>query len=276
MKHGLGRGLDELLGATAAASSSGEGIRRIPLADLHPGAGQPRRRFAQAELTALADSIRQRGVIQPIVARPTKNGLEIVAGERRWRAAQMAALAEIPAIVRELSDREAMLFALVENIQRADLNAAEQARGIARLLEETQMTHAQAAEHLGMSRAAVSNLLRLLSLSPPVLKMLEDGEMDGGHARPLLSLSPARQLTLARKIVAEKLPVRAVERLVQQNDSPKKSAPAKDGDTRRLESELSAKLSTRVQILPRGKGGKLIMHYASLDALDRILRRLQK
>lgn len=297
-KHGLGRGLDQLLGASdSAAASSGEGIRRIAVADLRPGAGQPRRKFAPEELQTLADSVRKSGVMQPIIARPIKSGgggLEIVAGERRWRAAQMARLADIPVIVRELSDRDAMLFALVENIQRADLNAAEQARGISRFIAETQMTHAQAAEQLGMSRAAVSNLLRLLSLSPPVLKMLEDGALDGGHARALLPLSPPRQLALARKVANEKLSVRDAEKFARKFGTDSDSDPqlrnattgsafnsgaTKDGDTRRLESELSEKLSTRVQILSRGKGGKsgkLVLHYASLESLDRILRRLQK
>ncbi|MGI9297142.1 MAG: ParB/RepB/Spo0J family partition protein [Gammaproteobacteria bacterium] len=277
MKHGLGRGLDELLGASAAPE--GGGVRAVAVDTLRPGAGQPRRRFAPEELESLADSIRRRGIIQPILVRPAGGGFEIVAGERRWRAAQMAGLAEVPIIARKLSDREAMLFALVENIQRADLNPAEQARGLARLTAETEMTHAQAAAHLGISRAAVSNLLRLLSLSPPVLQMLEEAKLDGGHARALLSLPAERQLALARRIAAEKLSVRAVEQLTRKQSAARKnaeSANSPDGDTRRLESELSARLSARVQIRHRGKGGKLVIHYGSLDALSRLLNRLRK
>lgn len=277
MSRGLGRGLDELLGASAAAVPK-KGVRAVAAELLRAGGGQPRRRFAPEELESLADSIRERGIIQPIIVRPfAKGGWEIVAGERRWRAAQMAGLSEVPVVVRDLSDREAMLFALVENIQRADLNPAEQARGIARLTKEAEMTHAQAAKHLGMSRAAVSNLLRLLSLPPPILQMLEEGKMDGGHARAILSLPPPRQLAVAKKIVAEKLSVRDVENLVRPHSSPARGGGKKtDNDTRRLESELSAAIKTRVQIMHRGKGGKLVIHYGSLESLDRILRRLRK
>ncbi|MBE8158425.1 MAG: ParB/RepB/Spo0J family partition protein [Betaproteobacteria bacterium] len=174
MKRGLGRGLDKLLGAAAESSAPHFAAPlQIPVGNLRAGKFQPRRRFDKEDIKSLADSIRKQGVIQPLVIRPAASGgYEIIAGERRWRAAQIAGLKTVPAVARAVSDREAMLFALAENIQRADLNSAEQARGIARLLEETKMTHAEAAESLGLSRAGVTNLLRLLSLSPPVLQLL--------------------------------------------------------------------------------------------------------
>lgn len=280
MKRGLGRGLDELLrgassGSDAAATS---GAKQIAVGKLKPGKHQPRRRFEESELHALTNSIRQRGIIQPIIVRPAGNEWEIVAGERRWRAAQAAGLSEVPVVARKLSDKEAMLFALVENIQRADLNPVEQARGIETLLQETKMTHEQAASHLGMSRPAVSNFLRLLSLSPPVLKLLEEGKLESAHARALLPLSGAQQIALAKQIIAQNLSVRETEQLVRRASKPTRShAPARvNADTVRLEAELSAALSAKVKIQHSGKSGKLLIHYSSLDALDRLIKRLRK
>ena len=277
MKRGLGRGLDKLLGAPAGAQSEGvAGVRMMKTNLLQAGAGQPRRQFDPESLQTLADSIRRHGVMQPIMVRPIKNGFEIVAGERRFRAAQMAGLEAVPVIERELSDQEAMVLALVENIQRAELNPAEQSRGISRLIKEFGMTHEQTAAHVGMSRAAVTNLLRLLSLSPPVLNMLEQGRLGAAHARALLSLPPAAQQAAAREIVAKRLSARAAEVLAKKlaiNKPRKTSIP--DADTRRLQSELSAALSSRVQIRHGRRGGTLTVHYASLEVLDRVIKKLR-
>ena len=277
MKRGLGRGLDKLLGAPAGAQSEGvPGVRMMKTSLLQAGAGQPRRQFDPESLQTLADSIRRHGVMQPIMVRPIENGFEIVAGERRFRAAQMAGLETVPVIARELSDQEAMVLALVENIQRAELNPAEQSRGISRLIKEFGMTHEQTAAHVGMSRAAVTNLLRLLSLSPPVLNMLEQGRLGAAHARALLSLPPALQQAAAREIVAKRLSARAAEVLAKKlaiNKPRKTSIP--DADTRRLQSELSTALSSRVQIRHGRRGGTLTVHYASLEVLDKVIKKLR-
>lgn len=273
MNRGLGRGLDKLLGAAPTADAA----QTISVTQLQAGSGQPRRHFDRQELQSLSESIRRHGVIQPIIVRRLGDGFEIVAGERRWRAAQMAGLTTVPIIIRTLSDQEAMLFALVENIQRTDLNPAEQARALARLTQEFNMTHEQAADHAGMSRAGVSNLLRLLSLSPPVLRLLEDGKLGGGHARALLSLSATQQLAAARQIVDHQLSSRAAEQLAKKlgDGQTANTAAAVDADTRRVQSELSAILSARVDIRHRGKGGKLTIHYGSVDTLERLLKKLR-
>ena len=277
MKRGLGRGLDKLLGAPAGAQSEAmAGVRMMKTGLLQAGAGQPRRQFDPESLQTLADSIRRHGVMQPIMVRPIENGFEIVAGERRFRAAQMAGLETVPVIARELSDQEAMVLALVENIQRAELNPAEQSRGISRLIKEFGMTHEQTAAHVGMSRAAVTNLLRLLSLSPPVLNMLEQGRLGAAHARALLSLPPALQQAAAREIVAKRLSARAAEVLAKKlaiNKPRKTSIP--DADTRRLQSELSTALSSRVQIRHGRRGGTLTVHYTSLEVLDKVIKKLR-
>ena len=277
MKRGLGRGLDKLLGAPAGGQSEGvPGVRMMKTSLLQAGTGQPRRQFDPESLQTLADSIRRHGVMQPIMVRPIENGFEIVAGERRFRAAQMAGLETVPVIARELSDQEAMVLALVENIQRAELNPAEQSRGISRLIKEFGMTHEQTAAHVGMSRAAVTNLLRLLSLSPPVLNMLEQGRLGAAHARALLSLPPALQQAAAREIVAKRLSARAAEVLAKKlaiNKPRKTSIP--DADTRRLQSELSTALSSRVQIRHGRRGGTLTVHYASLEVLDKVIKKLR-
>ena len=280
MKRGLGRGLDKLLGAPAGAQSEGvpgvPGVRMMKTSLLQAGTGQPRRQFDPESLQTLADSIRRHGVMQPIMVRPIEDRFEIVAGERRFRAAQMAGLETVPVIARELSDQEAMVLALVENIQRAELNPAEQSRGISRLIKEFGMTHEQTAAHVGMSRAAVTNLLRLLSLSPPVLNMLEQGRLGAAHARALLSLPPALQQAAAREIVAKRLSARAAEVLAKKlaiNKPRKTSIP--DADTRRLQSELSTALSSRVQIRHGRRGGTLTVHYTSLEVLDKVIKKLR-
>lgn len=275
MSRRLGRGLDKLLGETPGAA---EAAREVAVDQLRPGRGQPRRRFDKDELLALAESIRRQGVIQPIIARPGKTGFEIVAGERRWRAAQMAGIKTVPAVVREITDRQMIMFALVENLQRADLSATEQARGIHRMTEELGMTHEEAGRQLGLSRAAVTNLLRLLSLSAPVLQLLDEKKLDAGHARALLPLPARQQQEAARKIIAQGLSARAAESLAKKigkGGGSKKPGSGKDADTRALESELSVALKTRVQI-QGGKSGRMTIHYANLESLDRIIRKLKR
>ena len=275
MKRGLGRGLDKLLGEPPVSTS--EGTRMMKTIHLRAGVGQPRRRFDAESLETLSDSIRRHGVMQPIIIRPQGEGFEIVAGERRFRAAQMAGLEEVPVISREMSDQEAMVLALVENIQRAELNPVEQSRGISRLIKEFEMTHEQTAAHVGMSRVGVTNLLRLLTLSPPVLNMLEKGKLGAAHARALLSLPPSAQQVAAREIVGKQLSARAAEVLAKKlaaNGKPRKTSPP-DADTRRLQSDLSAALSSRVQIRHGRRGGTVTIHYASMESLNRIIKKLR-
>ncbi len=275
---GLGRGLDALLDATGPASPSGD-LRALPVTALRPGRYQPRARVDEASLRDLADSIKAQGVMQPILARPQGDGhYEIIAGERRWRAAQLAGLTEIPAVVREVPDETALAMALIENIQREDLNPLEQARGIQRLTDEFGMTHQQVAEALGCSRSAVTNLLRLLHLAPPVQALLLEGKLDMGHARALLALAPGEQVQTARHVVAKQLSVRETERLVQKRNAAPEAPRARrvDRDVRRLEEEVSEALGTRVEIKPGTRGrGRLILHYASLEHLDHLLGRLR-
>ena len=280
----MGRGLDKLLGGGEAKGGGEAAAMTMAVDALKPGSAQPRRRFNAEELQSLSDSIRQQGVVQPLVVRPRKDGGEggeIVAGERRWRAAQMAGLKKVPVVWRALSDSEAMTLALVENIQRADLNAVEQARGLSRLVEELGMTHAAAAASVGMSRAAVTNLLRLLSLCPPALRLLSEGKIDAGHARAILPLPPSAQRQAAQTIAEKKLSARAAEQLAKTLSAEKegggKKTPKKDADTRRLESELSSLLKAQVQIRHRPSGdGRLVIRYASLNSLDKILAKLRK
>ena len=295
-KKRLGRGLDALLSKpaarAAAPTSSGtaageDALRQIPLELLQRGQYQPRVDMRQDSLEDLASSIKAQGVVQPIVARPISgNGneqrYEIVAGERRWRAAQLAGLAEIPAIVREVPDEAAIAMALIENIQRENLNPMEEARALDRLIREFDLTHAEAAKAVGRSRASVSNLLRLLDLSDKVKPMLEDRQLEMGHARALLSISSAtQQLDAARQVVKKRLSVRDTERLVKsmlEGDKPKpaKKAASKDADIRRLEMEVSEKLGAKVNLDHTAQGaGKLVISYNSLDELDGILKHIK-
>ncbi len=279
-RRGLGRDLTALLGASAPLASDGEGepLRHIPVERIRRGPWQPRRDFDPAALEELAASIRAQGVLQPVVVRPAGDAYELVAGERRWRAAQMAGLAEVPAVVREVDDRTAAALALIENIQRRDLNPIEEARGLARLIEEHGLTHQEAAEAVGRSRAAVSNLLRLLELDAEVRAMVERRELEMGHARALLALPPARQREAAARVVARGLSVRETERLVRRLRAaaapPVRPAARRDPDVARLEQALSERLGAPVRLEHAGRGGRIVIRYTSLEELDGILERL--
>ena len=294
-KRGLGKGLDALLGGAkgkggGAGATGGEPPRtpseKLPLAKLTAGKYQPRHHFGSEELNALAESVRQHGVIQPLVVRPLSGGrYEIIAGERRFRAAKLAGLTAVPVVVRELSDRDAQLFALIENLQREDLNPIEQAMGLAKLIAEAELTHAAAAEHVGLSRPAVSNLLRLLELAAAVQKLLATGKLDMGHARALLGLPKNRQEAAAKEVISRQLNTRQTEQLVRQlmggggsgGSGGGGGEVAKDADTERLEKELTKRLAMRVDIAHRKNGsGKLTLHYGSLDSLDVVLGKLKK
>jgi ParB family chromosome partitioning protein len=280
---GLGRGLDALLSGNST-SKQNDSLRELKVEQLKPGKYQPRSHMDQASLQELAASIKVQGVMQPILARELPDGgYEIIAGERRWRAAQLAELKIVPVIVRKVPDNAALAMALIENIQREDLNPLEEAIGIQRLIDEFQMTHQAAADAVGRSRSAASNLLRLLKLPHAVQEMLMDGSLDMGHARALLSLEGAQQVLLANKIVLEGLSVREAEKLVQQQSE---AAPARtatprkphkvDRDTQQLQEEMSAHLGARVEIKSNSKGGgKLVVEYASNDHLDELLSGLR-
>jgi len=294
-KKRLGRGLDALLSrpvAEAAAAMPQPGtdgpFREIPVDLLQRGRYQPRLDIRQDSLEELANSIKAQGVVQPIVARPIgKSGdsqrYEIVAGERRWRAAQMAGLDTIPAVVRDLPDEAAIAMALIENIQREDLNPLEEARALDRLIREFDLTHGEAAEAVGRSRASVSNLLRLLDLSDKVKPMLETRQLEMGHARALLSIGdPVQQLDAARQVIRSGLSVRETERLVKRmlsgaaGKTSAKKPPGQSADIRRLEMEVSDKLGARVSLQHTQKGaGKLVISYNSLDELDGILKHIR-
>jgi ParB family chromosome partitioning protein len=278
--RGLGRGLDALLGAgdEPATGAAGETLTPLAVDTLQPGRYQPRGRVDPESLAGLTESIKSQGVMQPILARPLGGGrYEILAGERRWRAARMAGLATVPALVREVSDRHAAAIALIENLQREDLNPLEEAAGVKRLIEEFGMTHAEAAETLGRSRVAVTNALRLLELAPPVQELVREGKLDMGHARALLGLPALKQIEIARLAATKQLSVRQVEHLVAA--LARRGAPARartDRDVARLEEEWSQRLGTTVKIQAGTKpgSGKLVLHYTTLDQLDALLRKL--
>lgn len=275
----LGRGLSALLGddgAEPTASEAGRTPRFVSLDLLRPGRFQPRRRFGQEEMDSLEASIREKGVIQPILVRKTTDqAYEIIAGERRWRAAQRAGLHELPVVVRELTDREALEIALVENVQRADLSPIEEALGYQRLMTEFDHTQEQLSKVVGKSRSHVANLLRLLDLPPGVKTLLDGGKITAGHARALLGVEDAE--TLARQIVTRNLNVRQTERLTQlgkKRNARKQTLSAKDTDTLALERELSALLGLKVTLKPSGKAGDLTIRYESLEQLDDVVQRL--
>ena len=295
-KRRLGRGLDALLSKPSAKADTptsreqppvDDTLRQIPVELLQRGQYQPRVDMRQDSLEDLASSIKAQGVVQPIVARPIsgkgkEQRYEIVAGERRWRAAQLAGLAEIPAVVRDIPDEAAIAMALIENIQRENLNPLEEARALDRLIREFDLTHAEAAQAVGRSRASVSNLLRLRDLSEKVKPLLEDRRMEMGHARALLAISnPTQQFDAARQVVKKGLSVRETERLVKrmlEGDKPKpaKTAATKSADIRRLEMEVSQKLGAKVSLDHSSKGtGKLVISYNSLDELDGILKHIK-
>ncbi len=297
-KRGLGRGLNELLASAKAApvsvdpavnieaatvsdehqQPSGAQLKKIPVDLMQRGKYQPRIDMHPETLQELADSIKAQGVVQPIVVRPIGDKrYEIIAGERRWRASQMAGLQEVPCVVRDVPDQAAMAMALIENIQRENLNPMEEARALQRLIMEFELTHQQTAEAVGRSRASVSNLLRLLDLVDEVKTLVEHGDLEMGHARALLSLEGDMQRDAAREVVAGGLSVRETERLVKKYKEPVKVAKKEpvDPNVSKLEQRLSEKLAARVNIqhTPKGKG-KLVIQYNSLDELDGILNHI--
>jgi ParB family chromosome partitioning protein len=291
-KRGLGRGLDELLGISSAPASaipsnsevpsaSGD-MRHLPVDVIQRGRFQPRHDFAAEALQELADSILAQGVVQPVVVRPLsgeQGKYELIAGERRWRASQLAGLHEIPAIIRDVPDQAAMAMGLIENIQREELNPIEEATALHRLIEEFGLTHQETAESVGRSRASVSNLLRLLSLESKVKSMLEERNLEMGHARALLPLLGSVQIEAAERVVKKRLSVRETEQLVRRIQQPKAAKSAvkeMDPDIRRFQQTLSEKLGANVQIQhgPKGKG-KMIIQYNNLDELDGILEHIK-
>jgi len=289
-KRGLGRGLDALLGSSAlsdtptstdSSNKSPDGLQEIAVDLIDRSPYQPRADFNEDALQELADSIRAQGVIQPVVVRPKEQGrFELIAGERRWRAAQLAGLHQVPAVIREVDDQAAMAMALIENIQRQALNPIEEAAALNRLIDEFGLTHEQTAEAVGRSRAAVTNMLRLLNLEAGVKAMLEQGKLEMGHARALLGLRGGVQFKAAQDVEHKGLSVRETERLVKKLSSPdtNKASSVKiiDPDTQRLEQDLSEKLGARVQF-QQGKGGKgkLVINYNSMDELDGILEHIK-
>ena len=294
-RKGLGRGLDALLTPVSERVEPGgvepgpaaEALRQVAVDLLQRGRYQPRMDMRPESLQELADSIRAQGVVQPIVVRPlaeagTETRYEIVAGERRWRAAQMAGLAEIPAVVRRIADDAAVAVALIENIQREDLNPLEEAAALRRLIDEFELTHGEAAEAVGRSRAAVSNLLRLLDLADDVKELLRSRQLEMGHARALLALEqPARQIEAARLVLSRRLSVRATERLVKKLSQPataarERPAKAQDPDVRRLETEVSERLGARVAVEHTAGGkGRVVIRYNTLDELEGILAHIR-
>ncbi|MDH3899557.1 MAG: ParB/RepB/Spo0J family partition protein [Gammaproteobacteria bacterium] len=310
-KRGLGRGLEALLGPAAqanpqepaaapdnnAAQAPAPALRAVPTGEPAPpaegalrtlpvdiierGKYQPRVDMHQESLQDLADSISEQGVVQPIVVRGSGEGrYEIIAGERRWRAAQLAGLHEIPAVIRDVDDRSAIAIALIENIQRENLNPIEEARALQRLVDEFGVTHEEAAQAVGRSRAAVSNLLRLLDLEDAVKEMVERRELEMGHARALLALAGRKQVDAARHVIGKGLTVRATEALVQQMQQSKRSkkstTASKDPNVLQLEARLSDTLGARVVVhSARGGKGKLEIHYNSLDELDGVLEHIR-
>ena len=293
-KRGLGRGLEALLGPKAAAEAPalveaqpGDALRTLPVDALTPGKYQPRRTMDQGKLAELAESIKAQGVIQPVVVRDIGGkSYEIIAGERRWRASQLAGLTEIPVVIREVDDRTVVAMALIENIQREDLNPLEEAIALQRLIDEFDLTHAQAAEAVGRSRAAVSNLLRLLELPVEIRVLVETKALEMGHARALLTLAPQAAIALARQAAENGWSVREVEHRAQLLAAGKvmgaanaKAKPVKakpQADIAALERDLSESLGTQVSILHGRAGkGRLVIHYSDLDSLDGVLERLR-
>ena len=277
---GLGRGLDALLGGETIPTAASTGT--LPLQQIRPGKYQPRTKMNPESLRELAESIKVQGVMQPVLVRPVGDGYEIIAGERRVRAAAIAGLHEVPVIIRQVPDNAALAMALIENIQREDLNPLEEAHGVQRLIREFDFTHEQAAQAIGRSRSATSNLLRLTNLATPVQQMVLDGKLDMGHARALLALSGAQQIQLGNRIAAGQLSVRATEALVARGSTVKarkalKKTPARARDIVRLEDELADTLGAdvRLQADPRGKG-ELTIKFSSLDQLEGIVARLRR
>ena len=277
-KRGLGRGLNALLGeAGAVTEEKTQNLQTLPIEFLQRGKYQPRKDMNPETLKELADSIKVQGVIQPIIVRLVADEkYEIIAGERRWRASQLASLQEVPVVIKEIDDRAAMAVALIENIQREDLNALEESEALKRLLDEFEMTHQQVADSVGKSRATVSNLLRLLDLQNDVKTLLAKGSLEMGHARALLSLEGEQQIEVANKVVKQGLTVRAVERIIKELGVEKKVFKKKqDTDTLRLQEQLTEKTGARVTINHQQNGkGKLIFSYTSLEELEGIIAKI--
>ncbi len=280
-KKRLGRGLDALLGEAGATQGDERAaeLRDLPIDVLQRGRYQPRTHMDKASLDELALSIRAQGVLQPIVVRPQSQGdYEIIAGERRWRAAQIAGLESVPVVIRSIPDEAALAVALIENIQRENLNPVEEAGGLQRLLDEFGLTHQQVADTIGRSRAAVTNLLRLLTLNPLAKRLLEEDKIDMGHARALLALSGRQQDQTAAEVAAKGLSVRQTEALVRRLQRPqsRKGAGGKpSADVRRLQQQLSERLAAKVMIQDHGGKGKVVIEYHDLDQLDGILERIR-
>jgi ParB family chromosome partitioning protein len=284
-KARLGKGLDALLGSVPSVTRSSQSeLRQLPVDQIRKGRYQPRTRMDEAALEELAASISSQGIVQPLLVRETAGGgYELIAGERRWRAAQLAGLADVPAVVRRVPDEAALAVGLIENIQRENLNPIEEAAGIQRLLDEFGLTHQQAAEAVGRSRVAVSNLLRLLKLDPSVREHLESGHIEAGHARALLGLPRDQQVVAAQAVMQRRLSVRQTEELVRRMLDPSETTSSKkpkrktgqSRDIQRLEEALSEKLAAPVHLESRdGKSGRLVIEYNSLDELDGIIERL--
>ncbi len=297
--RGLGRGLDALLSSASkaseqvaetdnstqqksAAAATGDGIAHLGVDLVQRGRYQPRRNFDKEKLQELADSITEQGIVQPIVVRPVGEGkYEIIAGERRWRAAQLAGLSDVPVVIRDVDDKSAMAMALIENIQRDDLNPLEEADALQRLISEFGLTHQQIAQAVGKSRTAVTNYIRLLDLESEVKQMVDQKQLEMGHARAVLGLKGSRQLDAARKVVREGLSVRETERLVRRlqgvdESKPAKPEPVADPNILTLERDLTEKLGATVKVKSSTKGkGKLEISYNSLDELEGIIEHIQ-
>ena len=290
--RGLGRGLDALLGGSkptvaspASTTAKDEVPRKLPVSDLQPGKYQPRTRMDEASLNELASSIAAQGLVQPIIVRPLGAGAatpyEIIAGERRWRASQMAGLKEVPVHVHHIADEAALAMALIENIQREDLNPLEEAQGLRRLIDEFQLTHQEAAEAVGRSRSAATNLLRLLELASPVQDLLMQSRLDMGHARALLALAGSEQIAVAQQVVLKSLSVRETEEMVRRRQSGKATPKAggtggnaENADVARLSERLADALGAEVSIAANKRGaGKITISFASLDQLDGLIER---
>jgi ParB family transcriptional regulator, chromosome partitioning protein len=280
-QKGLGRGLDALLAGDAETSSNDDGLRMLRVSQMQSGKYQPRSFMDEDALQTLADSIKSKGIMQPILVREiAPEQYEIIAGERRWRASQIAGLEEVPVLIREIEDESALEMALIENIQRENLNPLEEALGIKRLIDEFGMTHEKAANAVGRSRVAVSNLLRLLTLSDAVQDMLMNNRLDMGHARALVGLDAAYQVMLANKVVQEDLSVREVEKLakkVGQDVKPNNQKTTVNHDVLALQNALSEKLGAGVMITAKTNGaGTLKINYSNLDQLDEIIKRISR
>lgn len=277
-KRGLGRGLDALLGdVMSSESEKSQDLQTLPIEFLKRGQFQPRKDMNPDSLRELADSIKAQGIIQPIVVRSIADDkYEIIAGERRWRAAQLASLQEVPVIIKQIDDRSAMAMALIENIQREDLNALEESEALRGLVDEFGMTHQQVADAIGKSRAMVSNLLRLLDLESEVKTLLANGSLEMGHARALLALDGEKQIEIANKVVNLGATVRATEKIIKDININKTTTPNKpDTDTLRLQKELTEKTGAKVIINHQQSGkGKLVFNYTSLEELEGIISRI--